>query len=158
MTELLDSGLRLEPLTAENVLDACRLQVRPDQADFVAPVAWSLAEAYVNPVVAWPRLVYRGQHAVGFIMGSFDPDNEIHFFRCGIWRLNVAADAQRAGVGSFAVRALLDEARRRGIGRATVLWVPKPGGPGPFYERLGFVPTGEQFHGEIVGAISLEGR
>jgi hypothetical protein len=25
----------------------------------------------------------------------------------------------------------------------------------PFYERLGFVPAREQFHGEIVGALAL---
>jgi diamine N-acetyltransferase len=150
------AGLRLETVTPGNVTAACRLSVRPDQQEFVAPVAWSLAEAYASPGVAWPRLICRGDDIVGFIMGSFDPQNEIPFFRCGIWRLNVDARAQRSGVGRYAVGALLEEARRRGATRATVLWVPAPGGPGPFYEGLGFVPTGEQFHREIVGALALE--
>jgi diamine N-acetyltransferase len=149
-------GLRVEEVTPANVTAACRLSVRPDQQAFVAPVAWSLAEAYASPGVAWPRLICRGDDVVGFIMGSFDPGNEISFFRCGIWRLNVGARAQRSGVGRYAVRALLDEARRRGGTRATVLWVPAPGGPGPFYERLGFVQTGEHFQGETVGAIALD--
>ncbi|GIH18802.1 GNAT family N-acetyltransferase [Rugosimonospora africana] len=150
-----EGQLRLEPVTPDNVGAACRMSVRTDQQDFVAPVSWSLAEAYVNPDTAWPRLVYRHDAPVGFVMGAFDPANEIAFFRCGIWRLNVAADEQRSGVGSYAVRQVLAEGRRRGFARATVLWVPKAGGPGPFYERLGFVPTGEVFHGEVVGAIDL---
>jgi diamine N-acetyltransferase len=157
MSPMSETGeLRGETVTPANAAAACRLTVRPDQQDFVAPVAWSLAEAYASPGVAWPRLICRGAEVVGFMMGSFDPGNEIPFFRCGIWRLNVDARAQRLGVGRYAVRVLLDEARRRGGTRATVLWVPAPGGPGPFYERLGFVPTGEQFHGEIVGALALD--
>ena len=83
----------------------------------------------MNPDIVWPRLIFRGADVVGFIMGSFDPENEIPFFRCGIWQLNVDAGAQRSGVGSYAAQALLDEARKRGFSRATVLWVPKPGGP-----------------------------
>ena len=35
-----------------------------------------------------------GEQVVGFVMANFDPDNELEAFRCGIWRLNVAADAQ----------------------------------------------------------------
>ena len=120
-------GLHLEKVMPGNVTAACRLAVRPDQREFVAPVAWSLAEAYASPDVAWPRLICRGDDIVGFIMGSFDPRNEVPFFRCGIWRLNVDARAQRSGVGRYAVRALLDEARRRGDTRATVLWVPEIG-------------------------------
>lgn len=39
----------------------------------MAPVAVSLAEAYAQPRVAWPRLVYDGEQLVGFVMGAFDP-------------------------------------------------------------------------------------
>jgi diamine N-acetyltransferase len=53
------------------------------------------------------------------------------------------------------VNAVLAEAKRRGQHRATVLWVPGPGGPENFYLRLGFRPTGETFHGQAVGQIDL---
>jgi diamine N-acetyltransferase len=33
------TGLRLEPVTQENVRAACKLELRPDQEGFVAPVA-----------------------------------------------------------------------------------------------------------------------
>jgi diamine N-acetyltransferase len=147
--------MRLAMVTADNVGEACRLVVRPDQERFVAPVAWSLAEAYAQPEVAWPRLVYDGDRLVAFIMGAFDPDNCMWFFRCGIWRLNVSAGEQGKGYGQFAVEAVLAEARRRGQRRASVLWVPGPGGPEGFYLRLGFQPTGETFADEVVGQISV---
>lgn len=147
--------LRTVPITSDNVQDACDLRVRPDQEGFVAPVAESLAQAYVHRDAAWPRLVLRNDRPVGFVMASFDPGHEISAFRCGVWRLNVDASAQRGGVGSYAVHVVLAEAARRGYRSATVLWVDRPGGPGPFYQRLGFRPTGEVLFGETVGRIDV---
>ncbi|HVV23508.1 MAG TPA: GNAT family N-acetyltransferase [Pseudonocardiaceae bacterium] len=148
---------RLERVTPDNVLDACRLTVAPEQESVVAPVARSLAEAYAQPDIAWPRLVYDGEDLVGFIMGGFDPTNEVPYFRCGIWRLNIAAGHQKAGYGRFAVTELLAEARRRGNKAATVLWVEHPHGPEGFYLKLGFRPTGERFHGEVIAVKDLTG-
>jgi diamine N-acetyltransferase len=121
----------------------------------VAPVAMSRSEAYARPDGAWPRLVYDSDQLVGFVMGGFDPDNPVDFLRCGIWRLNIAAGHQGAGYGRFAVQQVIDEARRRGQDRATVLWVPHTHGPEEFYLRLGFTPTGQTFHGQIVGEKHL---
>jgi diamine N-acetyltransferase len=149
------AALRLETVTADNVHDACRLWVRPEQEKFVAPVAVSLAEAYTQPEVAWPRLVYDGDRLVAFVMAGFDPDGSLDFFRAGIWRLNVAAEHQGRGYGRFAVQSVLNEARRRGLQRVTVLWVPGKEGPEGFYQRLGFHPTGQKFHGQAVGALPL---
>lgn len=142
--------LRLAELTAGNVDAAIGLQLRPGQERFVAPVVRSIAEAYVHPT-AWPRVVLDGDQLVGFVMANFDPGNEQDAFRCGIWRLNVAAAAQGRGVGRFAVDAVATEARRRGQPRITVLWEKGPGGPEGFYLKLGFVPIGELF-GQTVGA------
>ena len=149
--------LRLTELTPSNVADACRLAIRPEQEGVVAPVAVSLAEAYVSGGIAWPRLVTDGDAGpvVGFVMGGFDPGSETSAFRCGIWRLNVAAEAQGQGVGRFAVHAVADEARRRGNDRLTVLWVPHAHGPERFYLRLGFRPTGEVLFGQVVGELAL---
>jgi diamine N-acetyltransferase len=149
-------NLRLELVTADNVLDACALKVEPAQEEVVAPVAVSLAEAYTQPGSAWPRLVYDDEQLVGFIMGGFDPDSPVDFFRCGIWRLNIAAGHQGAGYGRFAVEQLCTEARRRGQTRVTVLWVPHPHGPEQFYLRLGFTPTGQTVHGQVVAERFLD--
>jgi len=149
--------LHLALVTPENVAEACRLTVRPEQQGVVAPVAVSLAEAYASPGTAWPRLVTDGDGGpvVGFVMGGFDPGSTNPAFRCGIWRLNVAAGAQGAGVGRFAVQAVAEEARRRGNDRLTVFWVRHDHGPEGFYLRLGFRPTGEELLGQVLGELAL---
>jgi diamine N-acetyltransferase len=78
---------------------------------------------------------------IGFVMANFDPDTEQEAFRCGIWRLNVAAAAQGQGAGRFAVDAVIEEARRRGQTRLTVLWEKGSDGPEGFCLKLGFVPS-----------------
>ncbi len=147
-------SLTLAELSSDNLGPAVSFPLKPGQERFVAPVVNSIAEAYVTPT-AWPRVILDGDEVVGFIMGNFDPENELEAFRAGIWRLNVAAHAQGRGVGRFAVDALADEARRRGVSRITVLWERGDGGPEGFYLALGFVPTGEELFGEVVGALDL---
>ncbi|WP_235912208.1 GNAT family N-acetyltransferase [Ruania zhangjianzhongii] len=101
---------------------------------------------------AWPRAILDGDVVVGFVMANFDPENELAAFRCGIWRLNVAADQQGRGVGRFAVEGVAREAQSRGRDRITVLWAPGEGGPEGFYLRCGFEPTGEQVFDQLLGA------
>lgn len=153
------SSPRLEKITPDNVEAACRLQVRPDQEGLVAPVARSLAEAYAQPEVAWPRLVYDGELLVGFVMAFFDvrfnPDDPDDRLRSGLWRLNIAADHQGRGYGRFAVESVCEEIRRRGQSRVTVTWVPGEHGPERFYLRLGFRLTGEESGDEVVGELDL---
>ncbi|MFF1644661.1 GNAT family N-acetyltransferase [Streptomyces sp. NPDC058240] len=154
------SSLRLEKVTSDNVEAACQLNVRPDQDGLVKPVAWSLAQAYATPDIAWPRLIFDGEQLVGFVMAFFDvrfyPDdpNDTRL-RSGLWRLNIAADQQGQGYGRFAVAAVCEEIRRRGQTRATVSWVPGEHGPEQFYLRLGFRPTGETSGDQVVGELEL---
>lgn len=144
------STLHLHDVTSQNLRALTELALKPGQERFVAPVVNSIAEAYVTPT-AWPRAVLDDDDIVGFVMANFDPDNELEAFRCGIWRLNVAADAQGRGVGRFAVEEVAREARKRGQERMTVLWVEGEGGPENFYLRCGFEPTGERLFDQVLG-------
>ncbi|WP_307831976.1 GNAT family N-acetyltransferase [Prauserella cavernicola] len=114
-----------------------------------------MADAYAHGEAAWPRLIFDGDQLVGFVMGGFDPDSPVDAFRCGIWRLNIAAEQQGRGYGRFAVEAVCAEASHRGQRRVTVLWVPHVHGPADFYLRLGFRPTGERIQGQILGELAL---
>ncbi len=147
--------LRLEELSASNIVAANSLTLKPGQEQFVAPVSHSIAEAYVNQATTWPRVVLDGDQVVGFIMGNFDPDALEEEYRCCIWRMNVAAEAQGRGVGRFAVSALADEARRRGFTRLTVIWEPGPEGPEEFFLRVGFTIIAQTKYGENIGALDL---
>jgi diamine N-acetyltransferase len=152
------SSPRLEKITTDNVLAACAIAVRPDQEGLVAPVARSLAEAYVQPDVAWPRLIVDGDSPVGFLMAFFDirwRDDNPTDVRSGLWRLNIAADQQGRGYGRFAVDALAAEVRRRGGSRLFTTWVPGDHGPERFYRRLGFRLTGETSGDQVVGELEL---
>jgi diamine N-acetyltransferase len=149
------TGLRLEPITQQNVRAACLLKLRPDQEYLVAPVAWSLADAYVAPDIAWPRLICDGDQAVGFIMAAFDPKNASALYHSYLWRLNISADHQGGGYGRFAVGRLCEEAKRRGHTRLTVSYHPDENGPEGFYQRLGFRRTGELIQDEVVAELIL---
>lgn len=147
---------RLELVTEDNVRAACELRLRADQDDLVAPVAWSLADAYVRPDIAWPRLIYHGDELTGFVMAAFAPDHENPLFHSYLWRLNIGAQHQGQGCGRFAVEAVCQEATRRGSHRLTVSYHEGPHGPEEFYRRLGFRPTGEHNQGETVAERFLD--
>jgi diamine N-acetyltransferase len=151
--------LHLEEITGGNLDDAIGVTVRPDQEHLVAPVVKSLAEAYVHPTIAWPRLIRDGSLPVGFLMGFFDADfaegKGDPDLRSGVWRLNVAVGAQGRGVGRFAVDSVAAEVRRRGGDRLTTTWHPGPDGPEGFYRALGFRTTGELSGGQVVGELRL---
>ncbi|MEV4224876.1 MULTISPECIES: GNAT family N-acetyltransferase [Nonomuraea] len=149
--------LRAVRITLANIDTALTVKVRPDQERFVSPVAKSLAEAYVQPDVAWPRLILDGDQPVGFLMAfiDIDWDGKGVDFRSGLWRLNVVPEAQGRGVGSFAVATVAAELRRRGSTHMYVTWEPEDGGPEGFYRRLGFELTGEESGGQTVGVLDL---
>lgn len=148
----------LEEITPQNFDAAVGIRVRPDQEHAVSPVMQSLAEAYVHPAgVAWPRLIVDGERPVGFLMAFFDidwhGDGTLH--RSGLWRLNIAADAQGHGYGRFAVRMVAEELLRRGKKSLYASWHPGPTGPETFYLGLGFQTTGEVSGDQTVGVLEL---
>ena len=147
--------LRLEELSAKTIVAANRLTLRPGQEQFVTPVSYSAADAYVNPTTTWARVVLDGDDLVGFIRGNFDADNPKPEFRSCIWRINVDATAQGRGIGKFAVHALADEARQRGFHTVTVIWETGDDGPGEFFRHIGFVETGDTEYGEKIGALTI---
>jgi diamine N-acetyltransferase len=75
--------------------------------------------------------------------------------RSGLWRLNIAADAQGRGYGRFAVESVAAELRRRDTKELYVTWHEGPDGPAEFYLKLGFRRTGELSGGETVGVLDL---
>jgi diamine N-acetyltransferase len=147
--------LTLEPLSATTIVAVNSLTLLPGQEQFATPTSYEIAEDSVNPLTSWPRVVLDGDTVVGFIRGNFDRTNTTPEFQCCLWKINVAAAAQGAGVGRFAVMALADEARSRGFTQLTVIWEPGEDGPEKFFTRLGFEISGETQYGEKIGALRL---
>ena len=149
------SEIRLEELSASTIVWVNRLGLKPGQEQFVSPVSYSAAAAVTPAHSAWQRVVLDGDRVVGFIHGNFDPEAQQEEFRAALWRINVDAEAQGKGVGTFAVQALIEEARSRGVDRLTVLWERGEDGPEEFFLHMGFKPVGETPYDEVIGAIEL---
>ena len=68
--------LRLEELSASNIVAANNLSLKPGQEQFIAPVTYSAESSVVNPATAWQRVALLDERVVGFIHGNFDPETE----------------------------------------------------------------------------------
>ncbi|MDO4242023.1 MAG: GNAT family N-acetyltransferase [Microbacteriaceae bacterium] len=149
--------LRLEELSAATVLAVNSLTLKPGQEQFVTPVTYAASAAVIPEESAWQRVVVNSEgRVVGFIHANFDPEARQPEFRAALWRINVAADAQGTGIGTFIVRELVEEARRRDVKRLTVLWESGDMGPEKFFLHMGFKPIGETEYGDIIGAYDID--
>lgn len=146
------STITLRRVTEESARDVMKLQVAPEQTRFVAPNTVSIAQAYFERDKAWFRAIYADETPVGFVMLYDDPRKPVYF----LWRLMIDARYQGLGFGRKAVRLLIDYVKTRP--QATELkvsYAPGDGNPGPFYQSLGFIETGEIEHGEHVMSLPL---
>ncbi|MGW9627912.1 GNAT family N-acetyltransferase [Microbacterium sp. NPDC055521] len=148
--------LRVEELSAATIVAVNKLSLRPGQEQFLAPVSYGIAATVVNPQTSWQRVVLDGDQVVGFVSASFDADTPDEHFRSVLWRINVDADDQRRGVGSFAVQVLVDEARARGVDHVNVIYEAGEDGPEAFFRRVGFEPIGETEYSEVIAQIRVD--
>lgn len=149
------SELRVEELSAATIVAVNNLSLKPGQEQFLAPVSYGIAATVVNPQTSWQRVVLDGDEVVGFVSASFGADTPDEHFRNVLWRINVDADDQRRGIGRFAVNALIDEARARGVDHVNVIYEAGEGGPEAFFRRVGFEPVGETEYSEVIATIRV---
>ena len=144
---------------------AAALAVRrgPGQDRFVASVEDSFREAIEYPEAeARYWTVNDGDRVVGFVMLSdgisaevlaADPTLVGPYF---LWRLLIDESAQRRGYGTAALDALVEYVRGRPGAEALLTSAGQgEGSPQPFYERYGFVPSGQIHEGEVVLRLPL---
>ena len=143
----------LREITSSTVRKVCRLKVSPDQEQFVAANAFSLAEALFAPE-AWYRAIYADEIMVGFVMLWDDTlsDAPPAMPEIYLWRLMLDAAYQGQGIGKQVLAEVIRYVHGRpGITRFYTSYVPGERGPEKFYRSLGFVPTGAvDEDGEIV--------
>lgn len=152
--------ITLRELTDDNRERVIALRLAPGQEHYVSTVSESLHEADENPQGRpWYRAVYAGDEPVGFVMVSWDcapgPGIIGPWF---LWKLLIDERQQRHGYGRAVVETVADLVRAEGADRLLTSYVPGDAGPSGFYERIGFVPTGEVDEGEIVTALDLGDR
>lgn len=151
------AAVSLREITAQTVRAITDLVVAPEQSQFVAPNAVSLAQALFAPD-AWYRAIYRGDEPVGFVMLSDPSLNPSMPAQSDIWvwRFMVDARYQRQGIGRLAMQLVIEHVRRQGLfPQLKISYVPGEGCPEPLYRSLGFCPTGEVDDGEVIMALPL---
>ena len=147
----------LREINADSVRAVTALAVRDDQRAFVASNAISLAQALFAPE-AWYRAIHAGDELAGFVMLYDESLREPCPARpaVSVWRFMIDARFQRRGVGRAALTRVIEHVRAKALFTTLELsYVPAPGGPEPFYRRLGFEPTGRVDDGEVVLALVL---
>jgi diamine N-acetyltransferase len=142
-----ESVVTLREVTRENLRAVLRLNVAPEQEKFVASNAVSIAQAHFQPEIAWFRAIYADEVPVGFMLLSDNVSRPRYY----LWRLMLDARYQKFGFGKRALELLFDYVKTRpGATEIFVSCVPDEGGPFGFYEKLGFVATGEEDDGEVM--------
>lgn len=137
----------LREITRDSLRDILALKVSPPQEQFVASNAVSIAQAHFHPEVAWFRGIYAGETPVGFVM--LEDDHGANTY--ALWRFMIDTAHQGKGYGRRAIERVIEHVRSRpGATELLTSVVRAEGGPGPFYEQLGFSYTGEISEGEHV--------
>ncbi len=144
----------LREINADTVRGICLLSdtLSEPQKYFVAPNAISLAQAHFHEH-AWFRAIYAGKAAVGFLM-IVDDDQAPEYF---LWRFMVGEPFQGRGYGARAIQRLVEYVRTRpGAKELLVSCGLGEGSPQRFYEKQGFVSTGEMLGDELVLRMELK--
>ena len=139
--------VHLREVTKDNLREVLRLKVAPEQERFVAPNSVSIAQAYFDRDTAWFRAIYDRETPVGFVMLEDVPAKPSYT----LWRFMIDGRHQRRGYGRKALELIFAHVKTRpGATELYTSCVDAAGGPGPFYEGLGFTYTGALDEGERV--------
>ncbi len=144
-------GVTLREVNDENAHALCGLKLAPGQEKYVAPAAYTLAEAQFDRR-AWIRAIYADETPVGLLALLVDADPPRYF----LVRLMIGAQHQGQGLGRAAMELLTEHVRKQpGAARLETSCVPGPDSPIGFYRSLGFEDTGVVEHDENVLALAL---
>lgn len=145
------AAVTLRDVTPQNLHAVLELRVSAAQEQFVASNAVSLAEAHFEPQ-AWYRAIYADETPVGFVMLYVDEQKPTYY----LWRYMIDARYQGQGYGRQAMEQVIAHVRTLPNAAEMFLsYVPAEGSPQPFYQKLGFVDTGEVHDGENVMRLAL---
>ncbi len=140
------ASLTLRGITYDNFLEACFLQVREDQKNFIATNSFSLAQSkYQDECI--PKAVYSGINMVGFLMYCVDRNDHEYW----IYRLMIDQRYQGLGYGRKAMELILEQLMPLSEKKLIkISFEPENVVAKTLYENLGFRSTGFMDGGEIV--------
>ena len=143
-------SIRLEKITRENWYECSRLEVRPEQSEFVNSNLLCIAEVQFHP--SWGAYaIYYEEQMIGFVMYEDDEDQDEWW----ISALMIAADHQGKGYGKTALQVLFPILLQKGC---TSIWVGYADGnlaARTLFIGLGFKEVGLDEEGDMVAKKDL---
>ncbi|HET8524658.1 MAG TPA: GNAT family N-acetyltransferase [Thermomicrobiales bacterium] len=141
--------VRLAPVDAQNWEDVAHLEVRDDQAEFLTPNVFSIAESKFHPELQ-PLAIYDGPRLIGFAMYARDPADNNYW----LYRFMIDRRYQGKGYGKAALRLLLDRLRELpGCAEVNVGYHRENIAAERLYLALGFEKTGVAPWGEQTARV-----
>lgn len=146
--------IELKEITYDNLKAVIKLSDTLSEQDkkHVAPNVVSLAEAYLNYTIAWPRAISVNDEVVGFVMLGLDnyiaeeKDWPVYF----LWRFMIATEHQRKGYGKQTLDLLVKKCKEENIRYLYVSSTRIDPMPYQMYIDYGFEDTGLVDDGENV--------
>ena len=131
----------------------------PEQEPSVGTVSEALEESREVPEgKPWYRAVFDDELAIGFVMLSWNvPPNPPEIIGPWyLWKLIVDRRYQGRGYGRAIIAKVAEIVRAEGAETLLTSYALGPGNPGPFYQHIGFIPTGDlNIDGEVIVALKL---
>lgn len=146
--------IQLKKIDEFNFLDAFRLELNPEQEQFVSHPIRSLAQAYVYYHQCVPFGIYCEAEMVGYVMVIYDVDEACY----NIWHMMIDRRYQGRGCGRAALLAVLEFIRGRPFGdsrRVLLTCNPENAAALQLYASAGFTRTGRDDADEIELELNL---
>ena len=132
------------------------LRVAKSEAHLISPVSdWLVEASYLPQAISYG--IYEGQTPVGLI-SLIDPrvivdENDKETFQPDclyVWKVMIDHRQRAKGYGTAAMDFAMNYARCIGLGGLSLNTTDQEAGNAlPFYQRLGFAPTGRRICGEM---------
>ena len=152
--------IELKEITYDNLKDVISIYDTLSEADkkHVAPNVVSLAEAYLNYSIAWPRAITLDNQVIGFVMlglDNFIADKEDHpvYF---LWRLMIATKFQNQGYGKQLLDLMVQKCKKEHIRYLYVSSTRYDDMPYKMYLSYGFKDTGREEDGEQILKLKIQ--
>jgi diamine N-acetyltransferase len=142
--------VRLEPLTRDNWYECSRLEVKPEQRDYVASNLLCIAEVQFYP--SWRAYpIYTNDRMVGFVMYEHDEEQNEWW----ISALMIVAAEQGKGYGKAALQALLPLMKEAGCREVFVGYANENDAARTLYRSLEFIEVDLDDEGDMVAKLQL---
>ncbi|MGE3796802.1 MAG: GNAT family N-acetyltransferase [Thermomicrobiales bacterium] len=141
----------LQPLSTSSWEEAARLEVLPEQAEFIESNLWSIAELQFYPSLSGYTIHAQGK-MVGFLVWGLSPDDS----RPWLYRFMIDRRFQGQGYGRAALERLIDHVQREGANELWVGYHRDNTTAARLYLSLGFDPQGLAPWGEHMACLDFQ--